>query len=82
MAWFTYILLCEDNSLYTGYTDNVERRFLAHQSGKGAKYTISHKPVRVIYSEAFASKSEALKREHEIKSWSRTKKINQLNLVF
>ncbi len=80
--WFVYILLCQDNSFYTGYSDNPEKRFLDHQNGKGAKYTKSHKPLKIIYREMFETKSEALKREIEIKSWPRSKKIENLNLNF
>lgn len=78
--WFVYILLCSDNSLYTGSTNNLQKRFLTHKSGKGGRYTRSHKPVKLIYSEKLSSKSEALKREIEIKSWSREKKITTLQL--
>lgn len=78
--WYVYILLCSDNSLYTGSTNNLEKRFLEHKNGKGSKYTRSHKPLKLIYTEEFATKSEALKREIEIKSWSRLKKINDLRL--
>lgn len=78
--WFVYVLLCEDNSLYTGSTNNLEKRFLEHKSGKGGKYTRSHKPLEIIYSEEFSGKSAALKREAEIKSWKREKKISQLKL--
>lgn len=78
--WFVYILLCLDNSLYTGSTNDLEKRLDTHKSGKGGKYTRSHKPLRMIYSEEFKSKSEALKREAEIKSWTRSKKIKNLNL--
>jgi len=78
--WYTYILLCEDNSLYTGISNNMEKRFFAHQNGTGAKYTRSHKPVKIIYSEEFITKSLALKRELEIKNWTRKKKIEQLGL--
>lgn len=80
MRWFVYILLCEDNSLYTGSTNNLEKRFLDHQNGRGGRYTRSHKPVKLIYTEELATKSEALKREIEIKSWSRRSKINDLRL--
>jgi putative endonuclease len=78
--WHVYILLCSDNSLYTGYSDNPQKRFLDHTSGRGAKYTKSHKPLKIIYQETFATKSEALKREIEIKSWPRKKKIVLLKL--
>ncbi len=79
--WFVYILLCEDNSLYTGYTNNVSHRFSDHKNGKGGHYTRSHKPIKIIYSEQLPTQSQALKRELEIKSWSRKKKINTLKLV-
>ncbi len=73
--WFIYILLCTDGSYYTGATNNLEKRFLEHKSGKGGRYTRSHKPLKLIYSEQFKTKSEALKREIEIKGWSKQKKI-------
>jgi putative endonuclease len=79
--WFVYILLCQDGSFYTGATNNIEKRFLDHQSGKGGKYTRSHKPVKLIYSEKFTTQSEALKREIKIKSWDRSKKIKELGLM-
>ena len=78
--WFVYVLLCSDGSFYVGYSDNVKKRFLDHQKGKGGRYTRSHKPIRIVYSEQLDTKSEALKREFEIKSWSREKKINLLKL--
>lgn len=78
--WFIYILLCRDKSLYTGVTNNLEKRLAAHKSGTASAYTTSHKPVRIIYTETVGTKSEALKREYEIKSWSREKKINTLHL--
>lgn len=74
--WFTYILLCEDGSYYTGSTNNIEKRLKDHTNGKGARYTKSHKPVKIVYKERFATKSKALKREAEIKSWTRKKKKN------
>lgn len=78
--WFVYILLCSDNSLYTGATNDLDGRFKKHQIGKGGSYTRSHKPIRVMYKEKFITKSEALRREAEIKSWPRTKKIKSLRL--
>jgi len=73
--WFTYILLCRDKSLYCGATNNLAKRFAEHVAGRGGRYTRSHKPIKIIYSEEFAEKSAALKREAEIKSWTRKKKI-------
>jgi putative endonuclease len=78
--WHIYILLCSNGSLYTGSTNDLEKRFLAHQNGTGAKYTRANKPVRIICTENFETKSEAFKRESEIKSWTRAKKITELGL--
>lgn len=78
--WHIYILLCEDGSLYTGYSNDVEQRFSDHKNGKGGHYTRSHKPVKLIYQETSETKSKALKRERQIKGWSREKKIEILKL--
>lgn len=78
--WFVYVLLCEDGSLYTGYSNDVEKRFLSHKNGKGGHYTRSHKPIKLIYSERLATQTQALAREREIKGWSRDKKIRTLKL--
>ena len=78
--WTLYVLQCIDGSFYTGITNNLEKRFLEHKNGKGGRYTRSHKVVKIVYSEKLNSKSEALKREIEIKSWSRPQKIKLLNL--
>ena len=72
--FYVYILRCADGSLYCGYTNDVEKRFEKHKSGKGAKYTRSHLPLEVVYVEEFENKSDALKREHEIKSMTRPQK--------
>lgn len=79
--WLVYLLLCQGSTLYTGCTNCLEKRWQAHLVGKGAKYTRSHKPLKVIYTEIQVSKSAALKRELEIKSWSRAQKIAQLQLA-
>lgn len=73
--WFVYILRCNDGSLYTGSTDDVARREQVHNSGKGAKYTRSRLPVKVVYWEEAESCSAALKREYAIKQLSRQQKI-------
>ncbi len=80
--WYVYMLLCKDGSFYTGSTNNLAKRFLDHQKGTGGRYTRSHRPIKLIYQESFNSKSKALKREAEIKSWSREQKIKTLKLVF
>lgn len=79
-TYFLYILLCSDNSLYTGIAIDIEKRLAAHSSGKGSKYVYSRKPFKLIYQEKFSNKSDALKREAEIKSWSRGEKIENLGL--
>ncbi len=78
--YFVYILLCSDGSLYTGFSTNPDVRFDNHLNGKGGKYTRSHKPIKRVYLEKLLSKSDALKREIEIKSWSREQKIQRLDL--
>lgn len=78
--WVVYVLLCGDGSFYTGCTNDLEKRFGDHKAGKGGRYTRSHKAIKIIYQEKAWSKSEALKRELEIKSWSRGKKIRKLGL--
>jgi len=78
--WYVYVLLCEDNSLYTGISPDPQKRFVEHKKGKGGAYTRSHKPVKIVHLEKLASKSAALKRELEIKSWSRSEKSQKLKL--
>lgn len=78
--WFVYVLLCKDGSLYTGITDDVTRRFRDHVTGKGGRYTRSHRPVKIVHTESCQTKSKALKREAEIKRWPRDKKIENLHL--
>ena len=75
MKWIVYILECSDNSLYTGITNEMERRLDEHRTGRGAKYTKQRRPLRVRYIEYQASKSAALKREAAIKSLDRSEKL-------
>ena len=77
--YFIYILKCLDGSFYTGSTNNIEKRFKNHLAGKGGKYTRSHKPLKVIYKEKFKNKSDALKREAEIKKLTKPEKIKLVN---
>lgn len=72
---YIYIVQCADGTLYTGYTNDLESRMAAHNSGAGAKYTRGRGPIRLLYSEAFATKGEALKRENQIKKLSRDRKL-------
>lgn len=75
MSYFVYLLLCKDGSLYTGITTDVERRFIEHESGVGSHFTRAKKAKRMVYSEEHPDRSSALKREAEIKKWSRKKKM-------
>ena len=72
--WQLYILRCGDGTLYTGITTDVEKRLEAHRAGKGAKYTRGRSPLEVVYREACGTRSDALKRELEIKALSRAEK--------
>lgn len=72
---YTYILMCRDGSLYTGWTNNLCRRIQTHNLGKGAKYTKGRLPVRLVYYEKYETKQEAQKREYAIKCLSRPDKL-------
>ncbi len=72
--YYTYLLECSDGSFYCGFTDDLEHREKVHNSGKGAKYTRSRIPVKIVYFEEFETKSDALKREYAIKKLTRQQK--------
>lgn len=73
---YVYILLCQDDSLYTGWTVNLDKRLETHNKGKGAKYTRGRIPVKLVYYEEFEDKTQALKREYAIKQLKRKDKLN------
>jgi putative endonuclease len=73
--YFVYILLCKDNSLYTGYTVDIHRRLEIHHQGKGAKYTRGRGPFQLVHLETFNDKSDAMRREAEIKKLDKVAKI-------
>lgn len=75
MKHHTYLLKCSDNTLYCGYTNDIDNRIKVHNSGKGAKYTKTRLPTELVYLESFDTKSEALKREWAIKKLSRNEKL-------
>jgi len=76
MSYSVYILQCADDTLYTGIATDLNRRLTEHNSSeKGAKYTRSRRPVRLVYSETFPDRSSASRREYEIKKLSRAKKL-------
>ena len=72
---YVYILRCSDDSLYTGWTNNLEKRIKAHSIGKGAKYTKARLPVELVYFEEFEDKIEAMRREYAIKKLTRKEKL-------
>ena len=74
--YFVYILRCIDNTLYTGVTNNVERRFAQHLAGQASRYTRAHPAKQIIYVERCKNKGAALKREYAIKRLSRTAKLS------
>lgn len=74
MSFYFYLARCNDNSLYSGYCKSLEEREATHNNGTGAKYTRARLPVKFVYSESFESKSEAMKREYEVKQLSKTQK--------
>ena len=74
MKWHVYILECKNGSFYTGVTTDLERRFRQH-CAKTAHYTSYNPPVRIVYAESFLGKSEAFRREAQIKRWPRKRKL-------
>lgn len=73
--YYVYLACCADNSLYTGYCVDINQREDKHNAGLGAKYTRSRLPVKIVYFEQYLTKSEAMKREKEIKTWTRVRKL-------
>jgi len=74
--WYVYILRLKDDSLYTGITKDIQRRIEEHEDGRGSKYVRGRTPIKLVHSEECETRSEALKKEAEIKSWSKVKKEN------
>lgn len=79
--YFIYMLECGDKSLYTGITNDLKRRFEQHKSGKGGHYTRSKEIVNIVYTEEHPDRSSALRREAQIKGWTRQKKLNLIKLA-
>lgn len=71
---YTYMVRCRDGSLYTGWTNDLEKRIQAHNQGTGAKYTKTRRPVELVYYEEYESKIRAMQREYEIKQLPKKKK--------
>ena len=72
---YTYIVRCKDDTLYCGWTNNLEKRIASHNAGTGAKYTKNRRPVELVYYETFDTKEEAMRREYAIKQLSRQEKL-------
>ena len=79
MSNYTYILKCSDDTLYCGWTNDLEKRLETHNAGKGAKYTRARLPVKLVYYEVFETKEEAMSREVKIKKLSRQEKLRLIN---
>ena len=78
--WYVYIVRCRNGALYTGITTDLTRRIEQHNQGKGAKYTRANGPVELVYSEVSQGHTEALRREREVKKFSRGKKLELVHL--
>lgn len=77
--YYVYLVRCRDDSFYCGYTNDIERRIKVHNSGKGAKYTAGRLPVELAYYEEFSTRSDAMRRECEIKKLTRIQKTELVN---
>ncbi len=77
--YFVYFLECKDGSLYTGITNDIDKRMAKHLAGSASKYTRAKGPTKIIYTEQYETRGEALKREAEIKKWRRKKKLDLIN---
>lgn len=78
---YTYMVQCRDGTLYTGWTTDLKKRLDAHNGGKGAKYTRSRRPVKLVYYEAFTDKKEAMRREWQIKQLPRAEKLKLVSVM-
>ncbi|WP_294392445.1 GIY-YIG nuclease family protein [uncultured Clostridium sp.] len=78
---YVYIVECSDGTLYTGWTNNLQRRVEQHSNGSGAKYTRGRGPVKLVYYEEYDEKSHAMKREYEIKRYSRKDKLKLIDTM-
>ena len=76
---YVYILRCSDGTLYTGWTNDLEKRLAAHNAGTASKYTRSKRPVEMLWHETCSGKTEALRREAEIKKFSRSEKLRLIS---
>jgi len=80
MPYYVYVLMCKDGAFYTGYTQDVKARMKLHRLGRGARYARTHPPEKVVYLEKFETRSEAMKREREIKRLTHAEKLKLTSL--
>jgi putative endonuclease len=80
MPYYVYVILCKDNSFYTGYTKDLDSRMRLHMSGKASRYTRLHRPKKIVYVEEFGSRAEAMRRERRVKRLNHRKKLALINL--
>ncbi len=78
--YYVYLILCKDNSIYTGITDNIEKRFKRHSAGTGGWHTKLYPAIKLLRTEEFQTKTDALKREKQIKGWRHEKKLNLIRI--
>ena len=82
MSYFAYIILCSNNKYYVGHTNNLEKRFDYHLRKFGAKFTSQNKPIKIVWSQEFDNEIAAIKREKQIKGWTKTKKENLIKGIW
>jgi len=80
MPYYVYVLVCKDGAFYTGYTQDVKARIKLHKLGRGAKYVRTHPPEKVVYLKKYETRSEAMKREREIKRLTHAEKLKLTSL--
>lgn len=80
--YYTYIILCSNGQYYVGHTQDLDLRFARHASKIGAKFTKQNEPIKILWSQKFNTEIEAVKREKQIKGWSRKKKENLIKVVW
>lgn len=77
--YYAYLARCNDDTLYAGYTNNLEEREAKHNNGKGAHYTRIRRPIKIVYSEEFVNRSDAMKREYQLKQLKKEEKEKLIN---
>jgi len=79
MLYYVYIILCKDNTFYTGHTKDLDSRMRLHMNGKAARYTRMHRPKKIVYIEEFGSRAEAMRREKSVKRLNHRQKLELIN---